>query len=155
MHLTQRPCYQWGSPCQNRAGNQTTQRLPEHCKVMQTEVLWTCLLFIRSCQNHPARHSERWKKTRQTGRGGKTTSGNGCAWSSRSPRGQWRTEKTGGNWLWGNLLSPDDPCGYMIGKGEGCRAKVPVTSTVLRNVILLCRCVNGNIRRTKAVVTFK
>ena len=32
------------------------------------------------------------------GRGGKTTSGNGQAWSSASPRGQWRTgkmEKTG------------------------------------------------------------
>ena len=27
------------------------------------------------------------------GRGGKTTSGNGQAWSSASPRGQWRTEK--------------------------------------------------------------
>ena len=32
-------------------------------------------------------------------RGGKTTSGNGQAWSSPSPRGQWRTEKNGGNWL--------------------------------------------------------
>ena len=27
------------------------------------------------------------------GRGGKTTSGNGQAWSSASPRGQWRTGK--------------------------------------------------------------
>ena len=33
------------------------------------------------------------------GRGGKTTSTNGQAWSSPSPRGQWRTEKNGGNWL--------------------------------------------------------
>ena len=32
------------------------------------------------------------------GRGGKTTSGNGQAWSSPSPRGQWRTKKNGGNW---------------------------------------------------------
>ena len=32
-------------------------------------------------------------------RGGKTTPGNGQAWSSSSPRGQWRTEKNGGNWL--------------------------------------------------------
>ena len=31
------------------------------------------------------------------GRGGKTTSGNGQALSSRSPRGQWRTGKNGGN----------------------------------------------------------
>ena len=30
----------------------------------------------------------------QKKRGGKTTSGNGQAWSLPSPRGQWRTEKT-------------------------------------------------------------
>ena len=33
------------------------------------------------------------------GSGGKTTSGNGKAWSSPSPRGQWKTRKNGGNWL--------------------------------------------------------
>ena len=33
---------------------------------MQTAVVWSCLLFIRSGQNHIARHSERMKKTRQT-----------------------------------------------------------------------------------------
>ena len=32
-------------------------------------------------------------------RGWKTTSGNGQALSSPSPRRQWRTEKDGGNWL--------------------------------------------------------
>ena len=32
-------------------------------------------------------------------RGWKTTSGKGEAWSSPSPRGQWRTGKNGGNWL--------------------------------------------------------
>ena len=31
----------------------------------QTAVVWSCLLFIRSDQNHLARHSERVKKTRQ------------------------------------------------------------------------------------------
>ena len=31
------------------------------------------------------------------GRGGKTTSGNGQAWSSPSPREQWRTGENGGN----------------------------------------------------------
>ena len=31
------------------------------------------------------------------GRGGKTTSGNGQAWSSPSPRGQWRAGKDGGD----------------------------------------------------------
>ena len=33
---------------------------------MQTAVVWLCLPFIRSGQNHLARHSEREKKTRQT-----------------------------------------------------------------------------------------
>ena len=33
---------------------------------MQTEVVWTCLPFIRSGQNHLARHIERGKKRRQT-----------------------------------------------------------------------------------------
>ena len=33
------------------------------------------------------------------GRGGKTTSGNGQAWSSPSPGEQWRKKKNGGNWL--------------------------------------------------------
>ena len=31
------------------------------------------------------------------GRGGKTISGNGQAWSSQSPTGQWRTGGNGGN----------------------------------------------------------
>ena len=33
---------------------------------MQTAVVRSCLPFIRSCQNHITRHSERGKKTRQT-----------------------------------------------------------------------------------------
>ena len=92
-HLMQRPCYQPGSPCQDPAGNWTTRRPPDHRKETQTAVVWTCLSFIRSSQNHFARRSERGKKTRQTERGGKTTLGNGQAWSSASPREQWRTEK--------------------------------------------------------------
>ena len=65
-HLTQRPCYQLGSPCQDPAGNWTTRRRPDHRKEMQTAVVWSCFPFIRSVQNHLARHSERGKKTRQT-----------------------------------------------------------------------------------------
>ena len=65
-HLIQKPCYHWGSLCQDPAGNWTTWRPPDHCKEMQTAVVWTCLPFIRSGQNHLARHSERGKKTRQT-----------------------------------------------------------------------------------------
>ena len=33
---------------------------------MKNEGVWTCLLFIRSGQNHLARHSEWGKKTSQT-----------------------------------------------------------------------------------------
>ena len=52
---------------QDLAGNQTTQRLPNHQEEMQTEVVWMCLPFIRSGRNCLARHSERGeKKTRQT-----------------------------------------------------------------------------------------
>ena len=65
-HLIQRPRYQQGSMCQDLAGNWTTQRPPDHHKEMQTAVVWSCLLFIRSGQNHLERHSERGKKTRQT-----------------------------------------------------------------------------------------
>ena len=49
-----------GSLCQDPAGSQTTQR-PDHHKETQTAVVWTCLLSIRSGQNHLARHSERGK----------------------------------------------------------------------------------------------
>ena len=65
-HLIQRPRYQRGSLCQDPAGNRTTRRPPAHRKETQTTVVWSCLPFIRSDQNHLAIHSERGKKTRQT-----------------------------------------------------------------------------------------
>ena len=65
-HLVQRPCYQRGSPCQNPAGNWTTRRPPDDYKETQTAVVLSCLPFIKSGQNHLARHSERGRKTRQT-----------------------------------------------------------------------------------------
>ncbi len=84
---------------------------PHEDLLTQTSVVWSCLLFTWSGQNHLARHNERRKNTMQTGRGRKTTSWNGQAWSSASPRGQWRTGKNGGNWLWNHLWYPNDPCG--------------------------------------------
>ena len=63
-YLIQRPCYRRGSPCQDPAGNRTTRRPPDHRKDMQTAVVWSCHPFIRSGQNHLARHRERGKKTR-------------------------------------------------------------------------------------------
>ena len=68
LHI-QRPCYQRGNPRHNPAGNRTTptQRPPDHRKETQTEVVWTCLLFISSgTQKNLARHSENEKQTRQT-----------------------------------------------------------------------------------------
>ena len=44
----------------------TTRNPPDQSKVMQTAVVWSCLPFIRSGQNHLAGHNERKKKTRQT-----------------------------------------------------------------------------------------
>ena len=65
-HLVQRPCYQRGSPCQDPAGNRITRRPLDHRKEVQTAVVWSCLPFIKSGQNHLARHIETGKKTRQT-----------------------------------------------------------------------------------------
>ena len=45
------------------------------------------------------------------GRGGKTTSENEQAWSSASPRGQWRTGKNGENWLQKHLWCLNDSRG--------------------------------------------
>ena len=45
------------------------------------------------------RHKKKWGET----------SGNGQAWSSPSPRGQWRFGKKGGNWLRDRLWCPNDP----------------------------------------------
>ena len=64
-HLMQRPYYQRGSPCRDPAGNWTTWRSPDDRKETQTAVVWSCLPFIRSGQNHLARHNERGKKTRR------------------------------------------------------------------------------------------
>ena len=61
-HPIQRPCYQRGSACQDPAGNWTTRRPPDHRKETQTAVAWSCFPFIRSGQNHLARHSERRRR---------------------------------------------------------------------------------------------
>ena len=61
-HIIQRPCYQQASPCQDPAGNWTIRRSPDDRKEMQTAVVWSCFPFIRSGQNHLARHSERGRQ---------------------------------------------------------------------------------------------
>ena len=120
-HLIQRPCYQRGSPCQDLAGNWTTRIPPDDRKETQTAVVWSCFPFIRSDQHHLARHSDKADR----GRRGKTTSENGQAWSSASPRGQWRTGKNGENWLQNHQWCPNDPRGQGIDDNDGMRQLFP------------------------------
>ena len=63
---------------------------------VEASCLWNCLVCVAVL---PYRTVEI---------GGKTTSGNGQAWNSPSPRGQWRTGKNGGNWLRNRLWCPND-----------------------------------------------
>ena len=87
------------------ADSRTTRRPPDHFKETRQKLQW---------YSHVFRSSGLWKMAEDRadrGRDGKTTSGNGRAWSSPSPRGQWRTEKNGGNWLWNHLWCPNDPSG--------------------------------------------
>ena len=105
-HLTRRPCYQRGSPCQDPAGNQTTRRPPDDRKETQTVVVWSCFPFIRSGQNHLARHSERGKKTRRTkeevGRQHQRMDRPGVRQvpEGSGEQGKWRKKKLVANHLW-------------------------------------------------------
>ena len=100
LHISyKRPCYQRGSPCQNPAGNRTTRRPPDQRKETQIAAVWSCLPFIRSGQNHFARHNERGKKTRQTeGDVGRQSQGMDRPGVRQVPEGsgeQGKMEKTG------------------------------------------------------------
>ena len=63
------------------------------------------------------------------GRGGKTTSGNGQAWSLPSSRGQWRTGKNGGNCLWNDLWCPNNPRDYGIDDDDDDDASLTAKSS--------------------------
>ena len=65
---------------------------------VQTAVVWSRFLFIRSGQKHLARHSEREKKTRQTENE-----------VGRQHQGMERIN--GGNWLRNHLWCSNDPRG--------------------------------------------
>ena len=62
--------------------------------------------FFNRCQFSCEAQWEGEENKADRGRGGKTTSGNGQAWSSVSPRGQW---KTGGNGETGCKIICDAP----------------------------------------------
>ena len=110
-HLSQRPCCQPGSPCQDPAVNRTTRRPPDHGKDAHIAVVWSCFLFIRSGQNQLAKHSERGKKTRQTkGEVGRQHQGMDRPGLLQVPEGSGEQEK-----LWKLVVEssvvPNDPHG--------------------------------------------
>ena len=80
-------------------GNWTTQRPPDDRKETQTAEVWSCFLFIRSGQNHLARHSERGKKTRHSEEEvGRQRQGMYRPGVRQVPEGsgeQWKMEETG------------------------------------------------------------
>ena len=110
--LMQRPCYQQGSPCQDPAGNWTTRRPPDHRKETQTAVVWSCFPFIRSGQNHLARHSEGGGRQ---GRQRKRWEDNIGEWTGlefgRSQKAVENMGKNGENWLRNHLWCLNDPRG--------------------------------------------
>ena len=112
-YLIQKPHYQRGSSCQDPASNRTTRRPPDHRKETQTAVVGTRLPFIRSSQNHFARHNERVKKTMQTEEEvGRQYQGVDRPWVRQVPKGSGeQTGKNGENWLWNHLWCPNDPRG--------------------------------------------
>ena len=110
-HVIQRPCYQRGCPCQDPSGDRTTRRPPDHCKNTQTAVVWSCLPFIESGQNHLSRHNERGKKTRQTEEEvGRQPEGMDRPGVRQVPEGSGEREN-GGKWLRNHLWCPNDPRG--------------------------------------------
>ena len=94
------------------ASSWSTQRPPDHRKETQTAVVWSCLLFIRSGQNHLARHSEREKKTRQTEEEVERQHQR-MDWLGvrQVPEGSGEQEKNWENWLQNHLWCPSDPGG--------------------------------------------
>ena len=106
----------WHAPCHDPAGNRTTRRPPGHRKETQTAVVWSCLLFIRSGQNHLERPSKRGEK--RQGRQRKRWEDNIREWTglgfAKSQRAVEKRKKNGGNWLRNHLWCPDDLCGLWI-----------------------------------------
>ena len=109
VYLIQRLCYQRGSPCQDLAGNQTTPNPLDHCKETQTVVVWSCLQFIRSDQNHLARHSKTGKKTRQTEKRWEDNIREWTGLEFGKPQEAVENRENGGNRLRNHLWCPNDP----------------------------------------------
>ena len=78
--------------------------------VKRRKLQWYVMFPVHQVWPKPSCKAQRKgeEDTVDKGRGGKTTSGNGQAWSSASPRGQWRTGENGENWLQNHLWCPND-----------------------------------------------
>ena len=122
-----------GSLCQDPAGNWTTWRPPDHRKETQTAMVWSCLPFIRSGQNHLARHSERGKKTRQTEEEvGRQHQGMDRPGACQVLEGSGEQGEMGGNWLQNHLWCPNDPRGEgMDDDDEPCRFYIKCRKQVI------------------------
>ena len=98
-------CYQQGSPYQDPAGNRTMRRPPDHGKEMQTAVVWSCLPFIRSGQNHLV------KGGRRQGRQRKRWEDNIRVWTGLKFAKAQRVVDNRGKWrkLRNRLWCPNDP----------------------------------------------
>ena len=100
------------SLCQDPAGSRNVRRQPGHRKETQTTVVWTCLPFIRSGQNHFATDSERGKKTRRTKEEvGRQHQGMDRPGVRQVPEGGGEQGKMEKNWLRNHLWCPNDSRG--------------------------------------------
>ena len=97
-----------------RSSKWTTRKPPDDRKGKQTAVVWSRFPFIRSGQNHLARHSERGKKTRQREEEvGSHHQGMDRPRVRQVPEGSGE-RKNWENWLQNHLWCPNDPRGYGI-----------------------------------------
>ena len=104
--ISYKDCYQRRSPCQDPVGNRTTRRPPDHRKEMQTAVVWSCLPFIRSGQNHLARRSERGVRQ---GRQRKRWENNIWEWTGLELAKSQRAVENREKWRKLVVKSPTDP----------------------------------------------
>ena len=90
-----------------QTGNRATRRPPDHCKETQTAVVWSCFPFIRSGQNHLARHSERGEKTKkEMGRQHQGMDRPGVRQVPEGSGGQGKMEETGCEIICGAASDP-------------------------------------------------
>ena len=99
----------WGFQARDSTDNSSTDKVETSLEWQEyffqlqdtTDALVTSI-FLYACESWIL--TAELQKGTQRGRDGKTTSGNGQAWNSPTPRGQWRTGENGGNWLRSHMV---------------------------------------------------